>query len=315
MQWSEDEKGTLGGAWAKVMRANGLEREAQVLDASWYEAVCAVASRAVDLAAARGGPMAADALEHLLKNAAPEHPMSDGWDALLRQHIAAQGARIAALEAERTGRVTAELATAIKERDEARLQMKHGWDRHAEKDRAYGEALKERDEARTTLAVLRDSEEVWRKRVEAAAAALADVLPGEVGRLDMLARVAELKRQRDAAVADNAALLVHLRRMVAEVGAQETGTEDPRKVLGMVEYMLAAGACDEPHPGAALLEEHRRALVKARSEGLENAALRVECEATGWDEAAAHDGDSVSQEANALRCAARCVRYLKESES
>lgn len=45
-----------------------------------------------------------------------------------------------------------------------------------------------------------NASEVWRKRVHEAAEALADVLPGEVGRLDLLARIAELKRQREVAV-------------------------------------------------------------------------------------------------------------------
>lgn len=58
------------------------------------------------------------------------------------------------------------------------------------------------DEAGTALSRLAakaQSAEAWRKRLEAAADALADVLPGEVGRLDLLARIAELKRQRDEA--------------------------------------------------------------------------------------------------------------------
>lgn len=70
-----------------------------------------------------------------------------------------------------------------------------------------------------------------------------------------LSRLAAKAQGYEAAVADNAALLGHLQRMVAEVGAQETGTDDPAKMPGLVEYMLAAGACEEPHPGAALLEE------------------------------------------------------------
>ena len=40
--------------------------------------------------------------------------------------------------------------------------------------------------------------EVWRKRVHEAADALADVLTGEVGRLDLVSRINELKRQMAA---------------------------------------------------------------------------------------------------------------------
>lgn len=47
------------------------------------------------------------------------------------------------------------------------------------------------------LAAQAQSAEAWRKRAEAAADALADVLPGEAGRLDLLARINELKRLRD----------------------------------------------------------------------------------------------------------------------
>lgn len=42
-----------------------------------------------------------------------------------------------------------------KERDEAQKQARLAWERQAEKDRAYGEALRERDEARAELAFVR----------------------------------------------------------------------------------------------------------------------------------------------------------------
>ena len=40
------------------------------------------------------------------------------------------------------------LEEAERERDEALKQARYAWERHAEKDRAYGDALRERDEAR-----------------------------------------------------------------------------------------------------------------------------------------------------------------------
>jgi BMFP domain-containing protein YqiC len=52
-------------------------------------------------------------------------------------------------------------------------------------------ALSDRDRHANTA-------EVWRKRVHEAAEALADVLPGEVGRLDLVSRINELKRQMAA---------------------------------------------------------------------------------------------------------------------
>jgi len=38
-----------------------------------------------------------------------------------------------------------------KQRDEALKQARYAWERHAEKDRAYGDALRERDEAQAAL--------------------------------------------------------------------------------------------------------------------------------------------------------------------
>jgi BMFP domain-containing protein YqiC len=43
-----------------------------------------------------------------------------------------------------------------------------------------------------------NTSEVWRKRVHEAADALADALPGEVGRLDLVSRINELRRQMAA---------------------------------------------------------------------------------------------------------------------
>lgn len=48
------------------------------------------------------------------------------------------------------------LQEALRERDEAIKQQRLAWDRHAEKDRAYGEALRERDEAKAEVERLRE---------------------------------------------------------------------------------------------------------------------------------------------------------------
>lgn len=75
------------------------------------------------------------------------------------------------------------------------------------------------------------------------------------------AHVAALEKERDAALADNAALV--------------------KQVTGVAPYLAAHGfdlrgtAFTRPHPGAALLEEHRKALVHARNEGLREADAKI----------------------------------------
>lgn len=185
------------------------------------------------------------------------------------------------------------------------------------------------------------SAEVWRKRMEAAAEALADVLPGEVGRLDLIARIQALKdalsaaqqmlarlkpsgqvaedeelvrecfdhykpngqpallalhtlaakaqgyeatvaeleagkklmaehmRQRDAAVADNAALVEHARterqmlallyHRIKALGVHDA-TDTMTDAVTTVERWMDAvpDTYEQPHPGAALLERMKK---------------------------------------------------------
>lgn len=70
--------------------------------------------------------------------------------------------------------------------------------------------------------------EVWRKRVHEAADALADVLPGEVARLDLVARINELKRLRDghAKELEARAVLAERRAERAERALRRAGFED-----------------------------------------------------------------------------------------
>jgi hypothetical protein len=72
------------------------------------------------------------------------------------------------------------------------------------------------------------------------------------------------------------------RRVLAHIAALEA--DNAALVKQMTEYApyLAAHGYDlrdtafvRPHPGTALLEEHRRALVRARNEGLERAKEAV----------------------------------------
>lgn len=73
-----------------------LLRRAQCEAPNWESEAEYVAKRAAELLAARAGTMTADHLEHTLTNIGS--PMTTGEG--LRAHIAAQGARIASLEAE-----------------------------------------------------------------------------------------------------------------------------------------------------------------------------------------------------------------------
>lgn len=130
--------------------------------------VTVIMTATAELLEARGGTMTADDVEEWLGYMDSAH----GDTSPLRQHLTAQGARNAALD-QHISELEKSLENARKERDAA---------------------LRDRDAHATNA-------EVWRKRVHDAAEALADVLPGEVGRLDLLARISDLKRQRDEALA------------------------------------------------------------------------------------------------------------------
>lgn len=91
---------------------------------------------------------------------------------------------------------------------------------------------------------------------------------------DLLSRE-ELEKERDVALADNAALwrIVSVAAPTFAVlsRAPEVAPEI-RAELATAEALLLAGG---KHPGAALLEEHRKALVRARNEGLEVAGKKI----------------------------------------
>jgi hypothetical protein len=75
-----------------------------------------------------------------------------------------------------------------------------------------------------------------------------------------LAELIMVRAERDAAVADNAALHAKLEEVWLKVPVQHL------EGLGVASVLRASQS------GAALLEEHRKALVRARNEGLEEAA-------------------------------------------
>lgn len=279
--------------------------------------ILAVMDSAADILAARGGTMTADGVDRAMTTIL--HGGGPQISAELREHVAVQGARIAALERHVTelegdltrlqneaqqghltpdlyrtngGRGAAEavsgqmsaatsqimeltqyisgmeksLARADTERDEHEAMGNKCIAELRARQRDIDEARNARSDAERERDQHKQSAELWRKRVEAAADALADVLPGEVGRLDLLARITELKRhraeamekiqsalsERDEAVADSAALL-------------EAGSELLECVVGVMPHAererrryAAMDILDAKHPGAALLERLKR---------------------------------------------------------
>lgn len=99
MEWSNEEQKSLCGLLMR--RCPDFGQRGSLGDIVSIE----IATRAVELVAARGGTMTAEQLEHTLKNIG--NPMTNG--ALLRQHIAAQGARIAELEASAARAISTEV--------------------------------------------------------------------------------------------------------------------------------------------------------------------------------------------------------------
>ena len=140
-----------------------------------------------------------------------------------------------------------------------------------------------------------------------------DALRGHIAALE--AELAEARKEQDAALADNAALVEEREQLeellspsvligYARNHPPQTRTEQnmlrwPWATLDRVAAFFARPAM--PHPGAALLEDHRRALVRARNEGLERGAA--------WAEAIGDQGL-----APAALSVAVCLRALKEPE-
>jgi hypothetical protein len=92
-----------------------------------------------------------------------------------------------------------------------------------------------------------------------------------------LSRLAAKARGYEAAVADTAAWRDVAARLHRAAPAARSGVDDDATIAQWDDakanyYALRA----QPHPGAALLEEHRKALVRARNDGLEMAAALVE---------------------------------------
>jgi hypothetical protein len=134
---------------------------------------------------------------------------------------------------------------------------------------------------------------------------------------DLLRRhIATLEKERDAALADNAALVTGVQRIRNLVAYPTLSARDTLSAVADVGLSLVVG----DHPGAALPEEHRKALVRARNEGLEKAAADVDRLASIADVSAEQASNmkvrlALAEEAAALRDHAVRIRAMKEPES
>lgn len=120
--------------------------------------------------------------------------------------------------------------------------------------------------------LLEQERDEQRQRAERAEKECTALKAGVAMASDALARFTlekiALETERDAAEADNAALM---RGMVAALAMSREGPTSAECGLSLLSLLSL-----QPHPGAALLEEHRKALVRARNEGLERAALAID---------------------------------------
>lgn len=141
------------------------------------------------------------------------------------------------------------------------------------------------------------------------------------------ARADRAEFERDAAVADNAALV----EWIEEWGHAAWCAREHNKAVPCTDRCKATGIVATPHPGAALLDQHRKeidgwtenvealkaerdterrlimeaqrghhaALARARNEGLERAARHFDAQARNW--ASHHAGTIAAQHAESIR--------------
>lgn len=109
------------------------------------------------------------------------------------------------------------------------------------------------DLAKDHIAALEADRDKWKRRAEA-----------------VLKQAKAFEADNAAIEADNAALVEHVKAS-AEAGCEESGAYE----CGTCMSCLARELVSEPHPGVVLLEAHRKALVRARNEGLEKARRMV----------------------------------------
>lgn len=267
MNWTDEERElscrAAEAAFIGVTEWDGDVRadcDARGVTSYLHRVAAVIMDRAVELVAARGGPMTAEELSGDLSI------IKDNWPTTgvaLREHVSEQGARVATLE-QQARKDAADLhgytifvGPCVHGRDP--------WDRCDEcgEETAIHALMKVRQKLEQHVSELEKSLEsaresviregmerdLWKKRTEGAAHMLSDVIPGEVGHLDLVARITELKRQRDEALADNAALWSSLNSILAHV---EMNADMRARCQG--DFAHASWVRDTRHPGAALLE-------------------------------------------------------------
>ena len=196
-----------------------------------------VMTRAVEIAAARGGttPEPVRMFVEGFRNLR----FSDTELAAVAAFIKTLGARVAVLEAENAtyGKAVDSL-TRVVEKDQQHI---------SDLEKSLENVRKERDEA---IPRTRDAE----RRADLSEQALREAQAAN-GRL--LSDSRHIAQQRDTALSDNAALLMFVAPL-AEVACEGVGPEECGECVSCMAKLHVA----QPHPGAALLEEHRKALER-----------------------------------------------------
>lgn len=185
---------------------------------------------------------------------------------------------------------------------------------------AIGQLRKERDAALADRELHAQSAEAWRKRVEGAADALADVLPGEVGRLDLLARIAELKRQRDEWRRRAESLLKQAEGFEAELArlkpsgqvaedAEQVreilGTHATEKTLGALSRLAAKAQSSEDWERKAMDAEKHPAVIAFRQE--RDAAVADNAALVEWIDRNGHARWCERAQGREFRCTDGCA--------
>jgi hypothetical protein len=255
VKWSKDEEGELANV---AFRAGG------VFAGAAEKVALAVATRAVELAAARGGTMDVSTLENNLRKLECGTATAE----MVRQHITALGARNAVLERELlTARKDLDAAAFREANAKAEAQnVRNLWSSdaaewkalEAETEAERQKAERERDEARAMVSAQHSA---------VGCPSMHTAQTAEVGCATdaILAARAELQQ----ALADNAAL-VRAARLVLMDCAEPNGTF--KTLIKAVQEM--GTVVNQPHPGAALLEQHRKEVEVAWSKAADVVAKR-----------------------------------------
>lgn len=309
MDWKDEE---LADAMSCGSAAAPKDIPVHALPASSLRAIM---TRAVELAAARGGTMTAGALAECNRLAGLP-PARNGWDEdtvkELLQHISVLGARNAVLEKEvaslrETARLNAEERDSARERLCAAEEGNRERVRRAQQAETQVAAFSSQIQfMRTTLERAQSSESVWRKRIESAADELADVGAGEVGRIDIVTRVRMLKARCATLSAAGQVLSAHVDKteqcdhcdrgndvarctcmddVPSMPGHPERVKERSDAVKALSEKILPGPDVVDGGPGSRglvrVVSEQARSMADSYAEGAE--AMRAAC----WEEVSA----------------------------